>query len=527
MHDRNLPQDVLFCICEELANLQDFGTLFNFSKQRNMVAKWALQWKSIIRSCLGQTLYPYGLYIRVLDLSNLSDLLDDTSFRDHLQRDFFAGEMAQFLKAQETPVKRKTRKGARSVYNRLTIPLILEAVGESITSYVTESASQSHSTVALEDLSGDINTTSLLQWTGRLSKLRSLTIWDGGALTANVATSIATNCFEFDDLSVYKVGDDDDSDLASFFSALTPNTLRSFTAQTADGVGPETLLALNHHAGSLKTLKLHGVKPNGIKNLHHLQGCNLLETLDLTADRQAGFIDLKATENDVYLEVIAWLRKCEQLRELLLQGLNSAPSILTEVCLSNNTKLQKLVVTGYPVIDNQDFHRALSHQTSLEHLELKADAEGGFRDDIDIPIHSITRLPKLKHLNLVPTSEYFRTPDITNLAPHMKNLEELWFMGYDVDDSIWPSLSSLRQLRVLNILALSSFTLDGILAFISTLQRDTNHGLLLAVMNQNPVHAFTDTQQGIIRRAIEEKVNGTFEFVLFREEDSASEELSD
>ena len=235
---------------------------------------------------------------------------------------------------------------------------------------------------------------------------------------------------------------------------------------------------------------------------------------------------MKATENDVFLEVIAWLRKCEQLRELFVQGLTSAPSILTEVCLSNNTKLQKLVVTGYPMIDNQDFHRSLSHQTSLEHLELEADPEGGFRDDIDILIYSITKLPKLRHLNLVSTSEYFRTPDIISLAPHMKNLEELWFMGYDVDDSIWHSLSSLRQLRVLNILALSSFTLDGILAFISTLQ-DTNHGLLLAVMNQTPVHAFTETEQGIIRQAIEAKVNGTFEFVLFREEDSASEDISD
>jgi hypothetical protein len=382
---------------------------------------------------------------------------------------------------------------------RLIIPLILEAVGESITSYVSESASQSWSTVALEDLSGDINTTSLSRWTGRLSKLKSLAIWDARALNASVATSIANNCFDFDDLRVYRVGDDSDTSLASFFSALRPNTLRSFGTQSADGVGPETLLALNHHSGSLKTLKLNDIKSNGIRSLSNLQGCDTLEVLDLKAHMHAEFIDLKATENDVFLEVISWLRKCEQLRELFVKGLISSPSILTEVCLSHNTRLQKLVVTGYPMIDNQDFHRALSHQTSLEHLELEADPEGGLRDDIDILIYSITKLPKLKHLNLHSTSEYFRTQDIISLAPHMKNLEEFLFTGYDVDDGIWHSLSNLHQLRVLNILAVSSFTHDGILAFISSL-RDTNQGLLLAVMKQTPLRAFSETQQDIIRK---------------------------
>lgn len=409
---------------------------------------------------------------------------------------------------------------------RLNVPLILDAVGESITSFVAESASQNQSTVVLEDLSGNISAASLPRWTTRLSKLRALTLWDGGILDENAANSIANNCFDFDDLTFKNLREDKDPSLASFTSALRSNTLRSFTAVSADGVGPETLLALNHHSTSLKILKLDGLKPSGVRHLNLLQGCTSLEVLDLTADRTAAFIDLEATENDIFLEVVEWLRKCERLRELFVGSLVSSPSILTHVCLCNIIRLQKLVVAGYPMIGNQDFHRSLSHQTSLEHLELKADPEGGTRDDIDILIASISKLPNLRHLNLLSTSEHFRTPDIQTLALYLKNLEEFWFIGYDVDDAIWPYLSRMQQLRVLNILAVSQFTLDGILAFISTLG-EGNNGLSLAVMNQNPTHALSEHEQTTIREAIEAEVNGNFEFVLFREEDSASESPSD
>ncbi|TVY81543.1 hypothetical protein LSUE1_G001881 [Lachnellula suecica] len=566
-----LPGDVLLCICEELSNQQEFGTLFNcattgkslagialgwlykihhlspvissegndaeltknqglkysdrVAEQKKMIAKWALQWKSVLRSGLGQTLYPYGLYIRVLDLRNLTELLEESLFREFEQQDFFSGEMAQFLKVQETPVKRK-RPGTKGAYTRLNIPLILDAVGESLTQYVDASASQNHSTVALEDLSGNINAESLPRWTSRLSKLKSLTLWDGGVLDASVATSISTNCYDFDDLTFYGLGDDKDATLSSFLSALRPNTLRSFTALSAGGVGPETLLALNNHSKSLRILKLNGLELIGIKNLNLLQGCESLEVLELIGNLPAGYIDLKNTENDVFLEIVAWLRKCVQLRELSLEALVSSPLILTEICLCNDIKLRKLVVDGYLMVHSQNFHRSLSHQTSLEHLHLKADAEGSFRDDIDILIHSISQLPQLKYLNILNTSEYFQGPDIQSLVPHLKNLEELWFSGYDVDDRIWQPLSGLHQLRVLNVLALSYFTLNGCLAFISTL-KPTNQGLLLAAMNQATTHGLSEAEQTIVRNAIKDKVGGSFDFVLFREDDSESEIDSD
>jgi hypothetical protein len=417
----------------------------------------------------------------------------------------------------------------RSGTAHLNIPSILEAVGESITNFVTDTANQNHSTVALEDLSGEINSLSLSRWTSRLSKLRSLTLLDGGALNESVAISITNNCFDFDDLTFKNFGDGKDPGLASFFSALRPNTLRSFTALSANGVGPQTLLALNHHSSSLRALKLDGLGATGIKNLNLLQGCTSLEVLDLVADKTAAFIDLKATENDVFLEVVNWLRKCEQLRELSIGSLATSPSILTELCLCNNIRLRKLAVSGYLIADNQDFHRALSHQISLEHLDLKADPEGGSRDDIERLIYSISKLSNLKSLNLLnDTSIDFRTHDIQSLTAPLKNLEELTFHGWEINDGIWRSLSGLWHLRALNILAVSLFTLDGILAFLSTL-KDTNNGLSLVVMNQMPTHGLSSKSQNIIRENIETQVSGSFDYVLWKDpdDDSDSESASD
>lgn len=145
-------------------------------EQKKNVSMWALQWKSIIRSSIGSTFYPYGLYIRSLDLRNLEELLADSIFREAILENFFAGDMARFLKANETPVKKKLRGSKKHMYQRIDIPLVLDLVGESITSFVSAAATKKDASVALEDLAGNINTTSLQSWSGKLSKLKSLTV---------------------------------------------------------------------------------------------------------------------------------------------------------------------------------------------------------------------------------------------------------------------------------------------------------------------------------------------------------------
>jgi len=197
-------------------------------------------------------------------------------------------------------------------------------------------------------------------------------------LNASVGSVIAKNCFSFDDLTIFACfNGDHDHELASFFTALRRDTLRSFVALNAAAVGPETLLSFNHHSKTLKKLSLDGLTPNALKKLSSVQECVALENLLIGgADR---FFDLEATENDVYLEVITWLTRCSSLRDLSLKKLVNGPTILSQICLNNNVRLRKLEVTDYPLAGSQDFHKSLTHQTTLESLHLKADAEGGFR----------------------------------------------------------------------------------------------------------------------------------------------------
>lgn len=121
------------------------------SKQYKM--RWALLWKSLIRSSMGKTAYPYCLYIRSFDLRNLEYLLDDSQFRETAMQDFFADEMASLCQTKGTTTQKKTRKG-KALQVQLNTPLIIELIGELITTYVSEAAYRDKATVALEDIAG-------------------------------------------------------------------------------------------------------------------------------------------------------------------------------------------------------------------------------------------------------------------------------------------------------------------------------------------------------------------------------------
>jgi hypothetical protein len=135
-------------------------------------------------------------------------------------------------------------------------------VGESITSFVTLAATENHATVALDDIApGDISSVVLPRWIGRLSRLKSITLWDGVVLNEDVANAINNNCPNFNDLTfLYCSERGTDPNLAAFFGALRSNSLESLNALSAEGIGPETLLALNNHGKSLKTLKIDGLR---------------------------------------------------------------------------------------------------------------------------------------------------------------------------------------------------------------------------------------------------------------------------
>lgn len=474
--------------------------------------KWALSWKSIVRSSLGATAYPYCLYIRSLDLTNLSNLLDDGTFRMTAMDNFFADEMAELLSVDGTP-RRRSKRGTQV---RLNTTTILNLIGESITRYVSERANETQKTVALENLSGDITSVALPIWVGRLSRLKSMTIWDGKSLSENAATVISHKCFKFNEIRIFICSDDTDHNPASFIKGLRPNSLFSLEVLSHCRIGPAFLSSLSHHSGSLKSLRLQSLNAEAIKNLNILQSCTALEILDLE-DRQHT-VDLEATENDVFLEIIEWLSRCEKLRELVLNRIVCAPAILKQVCLRNNIRLQRLVVTDPALVSDTEFHRAISHQTELEILELRGGSDEVFRsrDDIDNLLASICQLIKLKELTIMESFEYFSSKEINRLAKSLPLLEKFHFSGYGIGDEILPYLSTLHNLRDVSIAAISSFTLDGLLAYISTLQ-ETNRGLVLSVMSQNSDQDLAPLEQRLIREGMLTKVDGKFDFALLRE----------
>jgi hypothetical protein len=380
-------------------------------------SKLALQWKSIIMSSLGteeekKTAYPYCLYIRSLDLTNLNDLFGDNYFKNTLYGPFFADRsMDVFFPGHPR------RKAFRNVK---TIPDV-NLLGESITRYVGESADSSGGTAALAELRGNIDKKALPMWISRLPRLTSLTLWRGSVLDKTVADIIKVHIPGFNTLSIWEgQGSNVDADLASFFEELKSNTLRFFQVISYHDICGETFLALNNHHSSLRQLDLASLPAAALRALPLLKGCTALHTLKL--QDKDGTIDLEATENDVFLEIVAWLTSCKNLKSINLENFLNGPRILTMICLENAIELESLTLVKYPLLGNQDFHQALTHQTSLESLLLKADAEDAFRDDIDVLVKSLCKLKNLKDLNILDTSDYFRTTEVQLLALHLSKV---------------------------------------------------------------------------------------------------------
>lgn len=51
------------------------------SEQSLQTKKWSSLWRSIMLSTKGHTIFPYSLYVRVLDLQDLVLLLEDLNFK--------------------------------------------------------------------------------------------------------------------------------------------------------------------------------------------------------------------------------------------------------------------------------------------------------------------------------------------------------------------------------------------------------------------------------------------------------------
>ncbi|KAF1947825.1 hypothetical protein EJ02DRAFT_300615, partial [Clathrospora elynae] len=391
-----LPDDILHLLCEELANQEQFDTLFNCACASRALAvpalthlyrshhqapvrgggddlyglpaatklltiqRWSILWRSIIASSLDATLFPYCRYIKSLDFRDLGYLLDDDQFRIKVSKQFFSGPLKQFEKLElGTTIKGKK-------FTRLKTADIIDAIGEVVTQH----------TPTLEVISGELHPGALVRWTPRLPRLHSLELWDGKPLEDElVHASIYEHCPQFRSLMIYTwLSVDNDHKFAKFLASMRPNTLQVLHDISDIKAAAETFFALNHHGKSLEDLRLC-VSNDSLPHISLLQGCTALKTLRIQDTH--GTVDLEATEHDVFLETIAWLRKCENLQRLSFSKLQSGAAIITPVLIEENIKLHSLEIDTYTLKDHKALHQALVHQqSSLRDLLLSGDTDG-------------------------------------------------------------------------------------------------------------------------------------------------------
>ena len=244
-----------------------------------------------------------------------------------------------------------------------------------------------------------------------------------------------------------------------------------------------------------------------------LKGCTNLTSLSLSENGVATQ-DLEKRHNDVFLEVVAWLCQCKRLRTISLYNLLSAPALLTPVLLESGIHLTKLALEGYSMSESRDFHRALAQQTSLQDLWLKGESSDNL-EDVDFLVESLSKLENLTDMRLQEVSDFFMDKHFCTLAKSLRRLEVWESSGYAIGDDIWSDMASMKSLRRLEFNAQTRFTSNGIMDFILNLGPG-NNGLLLNIAMQDVDYDLTDEEQSTIRETMTSKVDGRFDFMLFR-----------
>ena len=269
----------------------------SLAEQDLNVQKWSIFWRTVTLSAAGKTLYPYCRYLRVLDLRDLANLLDDDKFRGKISIYFFADELARYHFQIDSIVRGRAP--------RLDMKRIVAAIGDEIIQQAPMLEELTEPTIT------NVLSNALLTWAPRLQHLQRLSFWDGKALAdETIRNLLHTHCPNLNHLTFYSSSDSDsDHFLAAFISGLQENTLRHFENISSCGIGPETCLALNSHGKSLAELKL-ALAEEGILALGLLQSCTAVQSLSLTSLRPS--VDLKATQNDVYLQIV----ECKSMHDL-------------------------------------------------------------------------------------------------------------------------------------------------------------------------------------------------------------------
>ncbi|KAF2814871.1 uncharacterized protein BDZ99DRAFT_186205 [Mytilinidion resinicola] len=310
--------------------------------------------------------------------------------------------------------------------------------------------------------------------------------------------------------------EDRDHKLSNFISGLRPQSLKYLETISDTGIGAEAFLALNTHGESLKELRLC-LRTDTLPHLSLLRGCTAIETLRL--EDNDGHTDIKATQNDVFLEVIEWLRKCEDLKNFSLTNFVDAAAIVFPLLLEEKIHLRKLDIDTYVVNSNKMFHQALIHQReSLRALTLSGDSDEMFRDDVDVLVDSLKSLTELRELELRGVSDWLKDEHFNQIIDRLDKLEDFYISGLEVTDAVLDKAASLRNLRSMTFMVMSKFTLDGLLEFVSKLGPG-NQGLVLLIGMADPGALLSEDELSLVRESLMVKVGGRLEYTPWRDPD--------
>lgn len=270
---------------------------------------------------------------------------------------------------------------------------------------------------------------------------------------------------------------------------------------------------MSFHKESLVELKLTSLSLEAIAKLPALANPPSLRILALTDSLPTA----KSKDFEkIVSEVADWICSCKNLRQLTLRKFLDDPALLAQALIDKRLRLMSLTVRGYSMSGSRAFHEALAHQTNLQMLSLQGESTE-FDIDQSVLVQALKQLTELHELELKEISDYFNPDHVVMLTPFLPNLERLWISGYEFDDGIWAAFLNLPHLKTLIVHALSTFTAQGVLNFISQLGLG-NQGFSLSILNALNDKSMSDEDQDLIRETISQTLNGSFDFGLARGE---------
>ncbi|KKK15086.1 putative DNA polymerase alpha catalytic subunit [Aspergillus rambellii] len=463
-----LPSDVLFMILDVLGDEKDYNSLYQCALASKCFTEHALS-----------VLYRY---IRYLDLDDLGDLLGSNK---DVKDELFTPELLDYVSQEYVSEGNKRRRSPRTLPDNEWIKIKL----------------------------GSVAPTTLNEWIEGSPQLQALTVWSGSTLSQHAGQKIHDHCPEFKQLRIYSwqsiAPQNADTDAEELFKELHPNSLEYFEVLSFSHLGSRSIKALGTQRESLVELKLTYLDIEAIAELPSLSELPKLEVLALTDS-------MPTTWNDQFYTTIGqvadWIRSCKKLKRLDLRKFVDDAELLTQVLANNEIRLTSLSFAGYMLANSRGFFDAVCTHQSLEVLYLQGEGSETPEDNEKL-VQALIGLQDLRELELKDVSDWFTMDHVMTLTPFLPRLERLWISGEAFDDSVWSAFLCLQNLQSLAIYALSNFTAEGVLDFITQLGPG-NRGLSLSILNAASDIYFPEEAQNLIREILATKLDGSFDFGL-------------